>query len=585
MSSYEESSDHRTYTITGVVNGNVLIHAICPLITYSITRNITNGTYSGSTTIAQGGTAQVQIIPNQYFICPTEITVNGVVGTSGSTGVTWTYNSETGIISLSNPSGNVTITCACTRNQATVTFANTTNYTITDQQGQAITPPYIIDIGGTFTFAITANSGYSVADVSSNMMTISNASILYYTSNLDYTKAYVSINNATDNVTITLNDIVAYSVAGIITNGTMSGGYIAPYSDAISYFSITPNSGYSYPTTVSVNNAILASYDPSDGTGAIRNPSGNVTIMATCMMRLSAPTVAQANDNLTITKGDNNTTSFDIYDGDTYKLNVALASSSSTTAVITISSLNLSVGQHSLRAKAKAQGYLDSDFSNSVTYDKYGKCDTPLAQINSDGHTFVFTAVAYASSYTLYVDGSIVQTGIVPPPTSFDLSTLTLSIGAHSVQIQAIGSGYYTNSDLSTSVQYTRTQQLATPQASIMTSWLSWGAITNAYTYAIYADGIQVTTTTTTTILLSSLGLSAGTHSLQVQALATGYYTASELSSAVQYTVVAPTLATPSIALDGTDLLITDNDGNATSFDLYNGNTFVSNIAKNEEGV
>ena len=71
---------------------------------YTITVTITNGTATGDNHILFDD-ATVTIAANSTYVLPTEITV---------TGATYEYNSTTGVVTLSNPTANVTITAECT---------------------------------------------------------------------------------------------------------------------------------------------------------------------------------------------------------------------------------------------------------------------------------------------------------------------------------------------------------------------------------------------------------------------------------------------------------------------------------------
>ena len=117
---------------------------------------------------------------------------------------------------------------------------------------------------------------------------------------------------------------------------------------------------------------------------------------------------------------------------------------------VDLSALGLSAGVHSVYAKAKATGYMDSAASNTVSYTQTVKLATPVCSISGD--TLSWAAIPNATSYTLYVDSVSTQTGLTG--TSFDLSTLSLAQGTYSIQLQAVGSGYYTDSDLSAAVSY-----------------------------------------------------------------------------------------------------------------------------------
>lgn len=72
---------------------------------YTITTSVTNGTYTGDTSIWTSETATVTVSANQDYTLPETITVSGA---------TYTYDNSTGVITLSNATGNITITAICT---------------------------------------------------------------------------------------------------------------------------------------------------------------------------------------------------------------------------------------------------------------------------------------------------------------------------------------------------------------------------------------------------------------------------------------------------------------------------------------
>ena len=72
--------------------------------TYTIATNISKGTSSGSSSIKSNSTATVNLSANTNYVLPSSITV---------TGATYSYNSSTGIVTLSQPTENVTITVVC----------------------------------------------------------------------------------------------------------------------------------------------------------------------------------------------------------------------------------------------------------------------------------------------------------------------------------------------------------------------------------------------------------------------------------------------------------------------------------------
>lgn len=69
---------------------------------YDITVNVTNGTYTGDTSISN--TATITITADSGYTLPDTVTV---------TGASQTWNKETGTLTLSNPTGAVTVSALC----------------------------------------------------------------------------------------------------------------------------------------------------------------------------------------------------------------------------------------------------------------------------------------------------------------------------------------------------------------------------------------------------------------------------------------------------------------------------------------
>ena len=122
--------------------------------------------------------------------------------------------------------------------------------------------------------------------------------------------------------------------------------------------------------------------------------------------------------------------------------------------------------------------------------------------------------------------------------------------------------------------------QLSTPTASITNGTMSWNSITNADGYIVNAvkDGAtQSKSVTETSINLSAWLTEAGTYSLTVKASGYGYIM-SEESAAVAYTIQNK-LATPTIAIDGNTLKITDVE-NAQKYKIYANGELKTTITK-----
>lgn len=82
---------------------------------------------------------------------------------------------------------------------------------------------------------------------------------------------------------------------------------------------------------------------------------------------------------------------------------------------------------------------------------------TPTIAMNADGKTLEITDVANATSYDVYVDGTMkTNVASVPNTTTLDLSTLSdIADGTHTVKVKAKADGYI-DSEFSNEVSYTK---------------------------------------------------------------------------------------------------------------------------------
>ena len=164
-------------TITATANGgkNVSDYVIYSVINssgteYDITTNVTNGTYSGANKIKEESSATVTISANSGYSLPDTVTVSGATLVS--------YNSNTGEIVISNPTGNVSISASC------ATYLNSTSLveglyyiTYTENKGAANeTKYYVSSINSTgktttkrteamaFNFSLVGNDTWNISD-------------------------------------------------------------------------------------------------------------------------------------------------------------------------------------------------------------------------------------------------------------------------------------------------------------------------------------------------------------------------------------------------------------------------------------
>lgn len=102
-------------------------------------------------------------------------------------------------------------------------------------------------------------------------------------------------------------------------------------------------------------------------------------------------------------------------------------------------------------------GDVRSDTSATVTYVNTIQLATPTIAMNADGKTLEITGVPNATSYDVYIDGTMkTNVASVPNTTTFDLSTLSdITDGAHIVKVKAKADGYR-DSEFSNEVSYTK---------------------------------------------------------------------------------------------------------------------------------
>ena len=94
---------------------------------------------------------------------------------------------------------------------------------------------------------------------------------------------------------------------------------------------------------------------------------------------------------------------------------------------------------------------------SAVVQDEITQLTTPTIAMNANGKTLEITDVENATSYDVYVDGTLkTNVASVPNTTTFDLSTLSdIADGAHTVKVKAKADGYY-DSEFSNEVSYTK---------------------------------------------------------------------------------------------------------------------------------
>ncbi|MBR2909415.1 MAG: bacterial Ig-like domain-containing protein [Clostridia bacterium] len=248
---------------TGVVtlsnpSGNVQITASCIEIQkYTITTNLTNGTYSGATEIRTGETKTITLSPDENYLLPESITV---------TGATYDYNSADGVITLSNPTGDVVISASCIEIQTYTISTNVANGTIVGETE--------IKTGETKTVTLSPNTDYMLPE----NITVTGATYEY-----DSSTGAITLSNPTDNVVIVAScaEVQTFTITTNVTDGTYTGDTEIK-TNGVATITITPRTDYSLPTSVTVVGAEY-SYDSATGVITLSNATANVEISAVCM--------------------------------------------------------------------------------------------------------------------------------------------------------------------------------------------------------------------------------------------------------------------------------------------------------------
>ena len=180
-------------------------------IAHNISITVSNGTSNAPETIEEGNSVDITITPNSGYKVPTSVSVSGA-----------TYTYEAGVIHLSNPTGDVTITASC---------LEATSYTITVTESHCShTGATSIYESGTATLTFTADTGYLLPE----SLTPTGASVKTW---IPSTGVLV-LENPTANVTLSVT-----AIEGSYTNTSEldPGTYYIKYSTH--YFTGTISSG------------------------------------------------------------------------------------------------------------------------------------------------------------------------------------------------------------------------------------------------------------------------------------------------------------------------------------------------------
>lgn len=236
--------------------GNVSVEIIYKKNVYSITTNATHCTVTGSASIEFEGSVSLRVLPDTGYVFPDTVSV---------TGASFTYDKYTGFIVINNPTDNVTITAT----------AKPISYSIINNLTNCISRsgnPDTINRDSSVTMNYDLSAGY----VFPNSISVENASYTW-----DSNGGLV-LSNPTDNVSVTIvcpamNYTINYSTVNCDWDGAQNISV-----EAVAVATLTPHVGYKLPDSITVTNCTYT-YDKSNGTVQMSNPTGNVTISCTAV--------------------------------------------------------------------------------------------------------------------------------------------------------------------------------------------------------------------------------------------------------------------------------------------------------------
>lgn len=251
-------ADHTYNASTGDISlsnatGNVTISAAMVALTeYSITVNKTNASYTGDTTIKESRTASLTFEPDSGYGQPASVTV---------TGATYTWTRGTGVLSLSNPTGNVSVTYVASENELTSITLGTqkTAYILgEDFSMPVVTAHYSVAADKVVTGSAT-ESGYDQYSIGNQSITIS-----YTEGGITQTSSY-SVTVSAKEIETTTTWTRVTSAATLKAGGTFILGYEATANSG----EIIPMANTGSATTSTAGFMYSGSTASSGGTGTI----------------------------------------------------------------------------------------------------------------------------------------------------------------------------------------------------------------------------------------------------------------------------------------------------------------------------
>lgn len=286
-----------------------------------------------------------------------------------------------------------------------------------------------------------------------------------------------------------LSDTVTYKVFSItptlnnITTTQTLRKVGEDYTEDIIFNLSANGTAYTVPVTAPTVTGATGTYTRSSNTSAslrLTNITSNVSFTVTADGALTAPTISISGNTLLITDNSGKTgNSYEIYVNDSLKL-------TATSTSVIMDSLNLGVGTHTIKVKAKNTNYITSAFSNSATWKIYSITPTLTGLTASTSNA---SAVAQSvSSVTLEYS---TETGYITPSTAPTVTNATVEYNRVSDSQCAL-----TLTNITGNITFTLTaiKRLNTP-ANVTVSdayVVEFDKVENATNYDVLVDGTVI---------------------------------------------------------------------------------------------
>ena len=220
---------------------------------YPITFNLTHCTRTPvSNAVDRFNDTTFNITANTNYKLPTSITVSGS---------NYNWNSSTGVLTIKEVTGQVTVTIVAVQNVFAIT-KSATNGTWTG--------PSTISAGGTATLTLAPNTNYKLP----TSVTVTGA-----TQSWNASTGKLTLSNPTGAVNVTATcQIITYNITETLTNVTKSGTHPTTINAGSTVtLKYVADANYTLPDSVTVTGA-TSTWAKSTGTLTISNATANVTV-------------------------------------------------------------------------------------------------------------------------------------------------------------------------------------------------------------------------------------------------------------------------------------------------------------------